>query len=354
MVKVLVVGPSPTRSKGGMATVIEEIAKDKTLNAKFDIDIYESYVDGNKLRVLLFSVFSFIKFYFTKRGYDIYHIHAASYGSTFRKGWYVHAAKKWGKKAILHIHGAEYMLFYEKSNRKDKIVSILKEADEVIALSADWKKKFDETFGLNNCVVLENGIDTERLKPAITSVEEHPRTFVSLGRLGERKGTYDLIKAIEQVKIKIPDIKCYLAGDGDIDRCKKIVEGKKLDNNIIIVGWADFDKKLELLKKSSVLVLPSYNEGLPMAILEGMACGKIIISTDVGAIPEVVKEENGILISPGDVQSLAEAIIKCCTQKDYAEGVSKNNISKIEDSFSMISMHKKLASYYRYVMKEVE
>ena len=132
MVKVLVVGPSPTRSKGGMATVIEEIAKDKTLNTK--------------LSVLLFSVFSFIKFYFTKRNYDVYHIHAASYGSTFRKGWYIHAAKKWEKKVILHIHGAEYMLFYEKSNQKDKIISILKEADEVIALSADWKKKFDETF----------------------------------------------------------------------------------------------------------------------------------------------------------------------------------------------------------------
>lgn len=66
------------------------------------------------------------------------------------------------------------MLFYEKSNQKDKIVSILKEADEVIALSAEWKKKFDETFGLKNCVVLENGIDTERLKPAITSVKDHP------------------------------------------------------------------------------------------------------------------------------------------------------------------------------------
>lgn len=82
------------------------------------------------MRVLLFSMFSFIKFYFTKRNYDVYHIHAASYGSTFRKGWYVHAAKKWGKKVILHIHGAEYMLFYEKSNQKDKIVSILKEADD--------------------------------------------------------------------------------------------------------------------------------------------------------------------------------------------------------------------------------
>ena len=81
--RILVVGPSPTRSKGGMATVIEEIEKDKTLNSKFNIDIYESYIDGNKLKVLFFSLFSFIRFYFTKRNYDIYHIHAASYGSTF-------------------------------------------------------------------------------------------------------------------------------------------------------------------------------------------------------------------------------------------------------------------------------
>lgn len=101
--KILVIGPSPVRSKGGMATVIEEIVKDKKLNEEFEIDVYESYIDGNKLKVLLFSVISFIRFYFTKRNYDIYHIHAASYGSTFRKGWYVHAAKKWGGKVILHI-----------------------------------------------------------------------------------------------------------------------------------------------------------------------------------------------------------------------------------------------------------
>ena len=56
--RILVVGPSPTRSKGGMATVIEEIEKDKTLNSKFNIDIYESYIDGNKLKVLfLFAIF---------------------------------------------------------------------------------------------------------------------------------------------------------------------------------------------------------------------------------------------------------------------------------------------------------
>ena len=62
--KVLIVGPSPTRSKGGMATVIEEIEKDKILNSQFEIDIFESYIDGNKFKVLLYSIFAFLKFYY--------------------------------------------------------------------------------------------------------------------------------------------------------------------------------------------------------------------------------------------------------------------------------------------------
>lgn len=335
-----------------MATVIEEIEKDKMLNSQFKIDIFESYIDGNKFKVLLYSIFAFLKFYFTKNNYDVYHIHAASYGSTFRKGFYVRAAKKWGKRVILHIHGAEYMVFYEKSRKKKKIISILNTADMVIALSQDWKEKFEKTFNLKNCRVLENGIDMERLAPAITKYEEHPYALVMLGRLGERKGTYDLIRAIEIVKNTIPDVVCYLAGDGEIQKCSAVVTEDGIEDNIKIVGWVEFEKKLDLLKKTGILILPSYNEGLPMAILEGMACGKVIISTNVGAIPEVVKEENGILISPGNIQSLAEAIIKCCTQKDYVENISRNNISKIEEGFSMISMHKKLSSYYQYVMKK--
>ncbi len=350
--RVLVVGPSPTRSKGGMATVIEEIAKDKRLNEDCDIDIYESYIDGNKLKVLAFSVFSFLRFCFAKRNYDIYHIHAASYGSTFRKGWYVRTAKKWGKKVILHIHGAEYMIFFEKSHRKKRILSILNAADKVIALSNEWKHRFEETFGIKNCVAIENGIDMQRLAPAITDNSVHPHAFVSLGRLGERKGTYDLIAAIELVKNQVPDIKCYLAGDGEIDRCKELIKEKKLQDNIIVVGWADFDKKLELLKKSSVVILPSYNEGLPMAILEGMACGKAIISTTVGAIPEVVKKENGILVDPGDVKALAEAIKKVCSDGEAVEQVGKKNIELINDKYSIKVMHSKLEQIYLSVMSD--
>lgn len=349
--RILVVGPSPTRSKGGMATVIEEIEKDKKLNEQFDIDIYESFIDGNKLVRIFFSIYAFIKFCLTKRNYDLYHVHVASRGSTFRKGHYVDVIKRWNKKVILHVHGAQYLVFYDEITKKKqkRVVEILKKSDMVIALSQDWKDKFDERFGLTNCCVLENGIDMERLAPAVCEPALHQNAFVTLGRLGQRKGTYDLVDAIDIARKIVPEIKCYLAGDGDVEKVRELVKTRNLEKNIEVVGWADFDKKLELLSSISTVVLPSYNEGLPMSILEGMACGKAIVSTTVGAIPEVINRENGILIQPGDVKALANALVECSINTALIEQMSKNNIKKIAGSFSMKTMHKKLARYYETV-----
>ena len=226
MKRVLIVGPSPTKSKGGMATVIEEINNDPELRKKYDIDIFESYIDGSKIKVLLYSLYAFAKFVLKKKDYDIYHIHAASRGSTFRKGWYVKFLKKRGLRVILHIHGAEYMKFFDEltENKKKKVIDILKSADMVLALSNDWKSKFDLTFGLTNCFVLENGINQERLKDAQhDDLTIYQCSFVALGRLGERKGTYDIIKAVSMLKDRFPEVKCYLAGDGEIEIAKKLV-----------------------------------------------------------------------------------------------------------------------------------
>ena len=355
MEKILIVGPSSTKSKGGMSTVIGEILEDNELKNKYDISAYESYIDGTKFRVLLYSIWAIFKFIVTGQAkkYDVYHIHAASYGSTFRKRIYLKIIKKYKKKVILHIHGAEYMVFFDKLSKKKKrqVIDTLQVADMVIALSNEWKNKFDNKFGLTNCYVLENGINTEKLAPAIVDTKKNQTSFVTLGRLGKRKGTYDLVDAIEIARKKVPNIRCYLAGDGEIDKFCNIIVERGLQNNIEVVGWADFTKKLELLSKVSTVVVPSYNEGLPMSILEGMATGKAIISTTVGAIPEVVKEENGILIQPGDVQALADALVKCSTNLKMLEDMSQKNINKIYEQFSMKSMHLKLMSYYKQVIK---
>lgn len=301
----------------------------------------------------IYSIFAFIMFCLTKRHYDIYHIHMASRGSTFRKGYYVRMAKKWGKKVIVHIHGAQYMEFFSElsSTKRKDVIEILQSADMVIALSESWKERFEKVFGLTNCVSLPNGINTDEFDDAICNIDENRDAFLFLGRLGKRKGVYDLIDAVEIALKQNQNLKLFIAGDGEVDKVKAEITQRGLNKSIEVVGWVDLKGKKELLKKVSTVVLPSYNEGLPMSVLEGMASGKAIISTNVGAIPEVIQEDNGILIQPGDIHALADALMKCSSDINMLSHMSAANIKKIDRQFSMRKMHENLQELYRKVFE---
>ena len=348
MLKVLMIGPSTTKSKGGMATVIKEIQDDEDMNRQFQIDYYSSFIDGNIFVRFIYSIYAFLVFYFTKRQYDVYHIHLASRGSTFRKGYYIKVAKRWRKKVIAHVHGAQYMEFFDEISlkKKEKVFEILNNADKVIALSEDWKAKFIKSFNLKNCVVVENGINVETYKCSRICNAQTDKSFLCLGRLGKRKGSYDIVDAVSIAAKRDPSIKVFLAGDGEIQEIKDKVNSSQLKSNVYVVGWVDMDEKLSLLSKVSTVLLPSYNEGLPMSILEGMASGKAIISTTVGAIPEVIKEENGVLINPGDISGLADALTLLCGNRILIQRYSENNIKLIEERFSTKIMHKSIMQIY--------
>lgn len=350
--KILVIGPSDTKSRGGMAAVIRDIRNSRILRQSYDFDIFSSYIDGRIVVRILYSIFAYLKFLTLYKKYDVFHIHTASYGSTFRKRMYLKKIKKTGKKVIIHIHGAKYLEFYAHLNdrRKRQVTEFLKAADMVIALSDGWKEKFEQIFGLTNCVSLPNGIDTEAYEGAVCDMKLHSNEFALLGRLGERKGAFDLIEAAGIAVKQNQDIRIYMAGDGEVDRVRELVKQNHLEKNIEVIGWIDFEGKMELLKKCATLVLPSYHEGLPMSVLEGMASGKAIISTTVGAIPEVIKKENGILLEPGDISALAQALVKCSQNPAMLIRMSENNMRKAAESFSIVRMHKQLSMYYREVM----
>ena len=352
--KVLVLGPSDTKSHGGVATMIAGIRNSNLLNDKYDITIFPTYIDGCFIKRYAYNVFAFVKFFFIYKNYDLFHIHTASYGSTFRKRQYLKLIKASGRKTIVHVHSGKYIDFYEKVNEKGKrkINDFLNSADLVITLSEGWKEKFESTFGLKNCISLPNGVDTEKFSDAITDPEKHINEFLYLGKLAQNKGIYDLIDAVENAKNKNDKLKFYIAGDGEVNQVKEIILKKNLSKYFEVVGWVDFNEKINLLKKCSTLVLPSYYEGLPVSILEGMAAGKTIISTTVGAIPEVVKEENGILIQPGDIEALSQSILICASDIKRQETISRNNVAKINKDFSLEVMHYKLSCLYDSILKD--
>ena len=214
-------------------------------------------------------------------------------------------------------------------------------------MSNEWKLQFERLFNHKNIIVINNGIDNEDYEAGKCIVEEVRNNFLFLGRLGKRKGAYDIIYAVEKLIEKYPDIMIYMAGDGEINQIKNLIDEKKLNSNIIIMGWIDFNTKIELLQKVCTVLLPSYNEGLPMTILEGMAAGKMIISTNVGGIPELVENEiNGIIINPGDVDMLSKAMVRVLEEKEFIKMCCDNNLKKIEKKFSRKKMHEKISACY--------
>lgn len=347
--KILEIGPSSKYSKGGMATVINGIISDEKMVDKYNIDFHASYIDGNLFVRLVYSLYAFLKFLFIYKKYDLFHIHMASYGSTFRKGVYINTLKKSKKKIVLHIHGAEYIKFYNSLNerKKNKVKKIWNSADEIVVLSDKWKKVFEETFHIGNIIVINNGVNEQLFRQSSKYISSNNNSFLFLGRLGQRKGIYDLIDACERLDKQNIDFKMYIAGDGEQSKVKEIIKEKHLIHKVFVEGWVDLNKELDLLTRVSTLVLPSYNEGLPMSILEAMAAGKVVIASNVGGIPEVVKDEyNGFIVSPGDIANICMLMKKIINNELDLETISNNNIREITENYSVSSMHKRIENIF--------
>lgn len=351
--KILEIGPSETRSRGGIAEVIRGIRESEVLGGAFEIDSFPSYIDGSLPVRLLYSLYGYLRFLTCYGKYDLFHIHTAERGSTFRKNFYLRKVKQTGKRAVVHIHGAEYLTFYDglDSRKKEIVKDFFRQADLVLALSDSWKEELEHRFPMKACQTLYNGVDPASLQLAVSDPAGCRNSFLMLGRLGERKGTYDLIAAAELALRQNPGLKLCLAGDGEVDQVRALVKEKGLEQNIMVPGWIDRAERLRRLREAATVVLPSYHEGLPVSILEGMAAGKAIISTTVGAIPEVVGEENGILISPGDIPALAGALLRCSSSPGLLINMSEHNRKKVEREFSIRQMHQQLAVYYRQTME---
>ncbi len=369
--KLLIVGPSETKVPGGMATVIQGMHHSAVLSEAFEVSTFASCINGKLPVRLVYTALAYLKFLTCVSKYDVFHIHVASYGSTFRKRLYFNAIKRAGKKTILHLHSGKYIIFYEGLNAKKqaKMVSFLQSADLVVALSDEWKAKFEQIFGLTNCVTVHNGVDTAHFAQARCEMSGVANEFLFLGRLSEAKGIYDLVEAMAKVKAleehtaqqadaaqgvsevqgtreaQGAKLHCVLAGVGDTVQVKALVAQHGLEDYFEFAGWIDDAQKMARLSACAALVLPSHGEALPMAVLEAMAAGKAVVATAVGAIPEVVQPENGVLFAPKDTDALAAAMMQVAGDAAFLEAAAEHNTAKVEQYFSQTAMHTQLRDY---------
>lgn len=244
------------------------------------------------------------------RNVKILHIHTAADTSFYRKMIFTKMGKIFGKKVILHMHSSRFKDFYNEQNERKKksILQGLMKPDKLLVLSQSWKEWF-QNIGIpaEKIEILHNITETPIKLPYELDGKMH---LLFLGELGQRKGVFDLLKGIANHKESFKNkIILRIGGNKNEDKLKKFILDNDLSDFVFFEGWVSGNKKKELLNWADIYVLPSFNEGLPIGILEAMSYGCAIISTPVGGIPEVViPNKNGLLVEAGNSESIAKAI----------------------------------------------
>lgn len=337
-------------SMGGMASVINVYLRAGLLD-RWQMVYLPTHRDGSQWLKLITAVGAWWQFLLlVLRGKAAgVHIHAAAGASFWRKTLIALPAFIFRLPVIFHIHDGEFANFYwRRCGRVAQylIRQVLARSRFVIALSNSWVVELTEIAPKANVVSIPNPVEMPAQGKPIAP-DSKVMTVLFLGRLSKEKGVFDLLKAFAAINAAVMPCRLILAGNGDFESVRRDIDNFDLNELVEIAGWVGPEKKLELLNAASVLVLPSYIEGLPMAILEGMAAGLAVISTRVGGIPEVLVDSvNGLLFSPGDVKELTVCLERLAADKEFAKSLGIAAKECIEKRFSVPVVINKIDSIY--------
>jgi glycosyltransferase involved in cell wall biosynthesis len=351
-VRILVVGPSPP-SIGGVETFVQIL-----LNSRLADKYRLIHIDTTRKRsrpknlnqVTLTSLYylarqlAAVLVACIRQRPHIIHLPVTS-GISFWKGaTFILAGRLFGLKVVAHLHGGYFHEYFTEQNHHIQVAIrwVLSQASVVIALSENWRRFVQEEIRPSVPVwIVPNTVEEvfvdsmHRSKKPLTGGR---KTVFFLGRLHESKGVFDILKAISLVLQERSDLRFVIAGPeqyaGIAAQMKEVCEQEGLGPYVQIPGPVMGQDKLDLFFSSSVFVLPSYVENFPYTVLEAMASGLPVITTPVGALPEVVEEGvNGFFITPGDYRALAERITLLARDERLREEMAEANRAKILERF---------------------
>ncbi len=252
------------------------------------------------------------------------------------------------KKCLIHIHGGKYSKDYNiPFSLKYAVKCSLKYASHIIVLGEKELVFFQELYQVNNekITVLQNCVGVpQNLSNNIKG--KGTINLLYLGRIDKNKGLQEILQALSSLSESV-DFILHIAGDGNerewfIKECK-VRFGDKTQYHGVVSG----DKKIQLLKLSHVFLLPSYFEGLPIALLEAMAFGVVPIVTRVGSIPEVVQDNvNGVFVEIKNSISLVEKLNSIFNNRENLEKMAVESYKTIKDNFSIEEYIKSLNQIY--------
>jgi glycosyltransferase involved in cell wall biosynthesis len=194
---------------------------------------------------------------------------------------------------------------------------------------------------------LRNGVALPDLS-GTAEIRRRSKYILSLGRLGRRKGTFDLVAAFSRIAAERPEWRLICAGHGDVAQTRSLAKEVGIADRVECPGWIDSDTAQQLLAAATVFALPSRMEGLPMALLEAMSWRLPVVTSPVGGIPQLVRHDyNGLLVAPGDVDALAAALGTLMDDEVARERLAGAARATITTEFSRDEIVGQLGRVYR-------
>lgn len=241
---------------------------------------------------------------------DLVHINLSIGGSTLRKALFAAIARSFGIPYVIHLHGSNYDAFFQRLPRfaQDRVRSLFRGAAAVVVLGEYWRRHVVDAIGVDDARVSVIDNAAPSTPPTSGGQNEVPR-ILFLGEVGRRKGVPELLRALADDRVRALPWQASIAGEGLIEPYRAEAERLGLSDRISFEGWVGPDGVTALLARSDVFVLPSHGENQPMSIIEAMGAGLAVVTTRVGAIPEMMEHErSGLLVEAGDAEALARAL----------------------------------------------
>jgi len=302
-------GPDPA-GKGGMETAAELFLR----HSGADVHYVSTYRAAGRIGRLWrwAAAYAEVVVALVRRRPDVVHVHLSERTSIFRDGGVLALARWAHVPSVLHCHGAEFEASFLAlpTPLRRWARRTLRSASAVLVLGDRWIDRYSELLDLpaERFTMLYNPVELPA-QPPVRRAGERPVRVLFLGRLGARKGVYDLVKACASLPEAIRDrLELRIGGDGEVAAVRDLC-GVELGSSATVLGWLGPAGKQAELAAADVFVLPSHDEGLPMALLEAMAWGLVPVVSTAGAMGEVVQDgRNGLLVRAGDPADIESAL----------------------------------------------